>query len=160
MLGTAGLPHMLMRFYTVPDAKEARNSVVWAIWLIGIFYLLTLVLGFGAAALVGPEAIAAQHPAGNTAAPQLARAVGADCFAFELGGTLLLGVIAAVAFATILAVVAGLTIRRRRVVRARHLRQRHPPRRGDRRARRSGWRAITAVVIGIVAILGGILAHG
>ena len=54
MLGTAGLPHVLMRFYTVPTAKEARRSVVWAIWLIGVFYLLTLVLGYGAGALVGP----------------------------------------------------------------------------------------------------------
>ena len=63
VLGTAGLPHVLMRFYTVPTAKEARRSVVWAIWLIGIFYLFTLVLGYGAAPLVGPEAITAA-PAG------------------------------------------------------------------------------------------------
>ena len=59
VLGTAGLPHILMRFYTVPTAKEARKSVVWAIWLIGIFYLFTLVLGYGAGALVGPAEIAA-----------------------------------------------------------------------------------------------------
>ena len=59
VLGTAGLPHVLMRFYTVPSSKEARKSVEWAIWLIGIFYLFTLVLGYGAAALVGPKAIAA-----------------------------------------------------------------------------------------------------
>ncbi|MCY7365432.1 MAG: cation acetate symporter, partial [Frankiaceae bacterium] len=68
VLGTAGLPHILMRFYTVPTAKEARKSVVWAIWLIGLFYLFTLTLGYGAAALVGPETIAAA-PGGGPAPP-------------------------------------------------------------------------------------------
>lgn len=101
VLGTAGLPHVLMRFYTVPTAKEARRSVVWAIVLIGAFYLFTLALGYGAAALVGPDEILAAPGAQNSAAPLLA---------FELGGVVLLGVISAVAFATILAVVAGLTI--------------------------------------------------
>ncbi len=101
VLGTAGLPHVLMRFYTVPTAKEARRSVVWAIALIGAFYLFTLVLGYGAAALVGPDRILAAPGGVNSAAPQLA---------FELGGVVLLGIISAVAFATILAVVAGLTI--------------------------------------------------
>ncbi|PWJ24279.1 cation/acetate symporter [Branchiibius hedensis] len=101
VLGTAGLPHVLMRFYTVPSAKEARRSGVWAIWLIGIFYLLTLVIGYGAAALVGSEKINAAPGKANSAAPLLA---------FELGGTVLLGIIAGIAFATILAVVAGLTI--------------------------------------------------
>ncbi len=101
VLGTAGLPHVLMRFYTVPSAKEARRSVVWAIWLIGIFYLFSLVLGYGAGAIVGPDEIKAAPGAANSAAPLLA---------FELGGPILLGIISAVAFATILAVVAGLTI--------------------------------------------------
>jgi cation/acetate symporter len=101
VLGTAGLPHVLMRFYTVPTAKDARRSVVWAIWLIGIFYLFSLVIGYGAGALVGPERILSAPGAVNAAAPLLA---------FELGGTVLLGIIAGVAFATILAVVAGLTI--------------------------------------------------
>ncbi|WP_197517359.1 solute symporter family protein [Microbacterium karelineae] len=101
VLGTAGLPHVLMRFYTVPTAKEARRSVVWAIWLIGLFYLLTLVLGYGAGALVGPEQILGSPGGVNSAAPLLANA---------LGGPLLMGFISAVAFATILAVVAGLTI--------------------------------------------------
>ena len=101
VLGTAGLPHVLMRFYTVPTAKEARRSVVWAIALIGAFYLFTLVLGYGAAAIVGPDRILAAAGGQNAAAPLLA---------FELGGVILLGVISAVAFATILAVVAGLTI--------------------------------------------------
>ncbi|MGY3380561.1 cation/acetate symporter [Arthrobacter sp. TE12231] len=101
VLGTAALPHVLMRFYTVPTAKEARKSVVWSIWLIGIFYLFTLVLGYGAAALVGADTIKAAPGGVNSAAPLLA---------FHLGGPLLLGFISAVAFATILAVVAGLTI--------------------------------------------------
>jgi cation/acetate symporter len=101
VLGTAGLPHVLMRFYTVPTAKEARRSVVWAICLIGAFYLFTLVLGYGAAAIVGPDRILKAAGGQNSAAPLLA---------FELGGEILLGVISAVAFATILAVVAGLTI--------------------------------------------------
>ncbi|TFC28214.1 cation acetate symporter [Cryobacterium sp. TMT1-3] len=101
VLGTAGLPHVLMRFYTVPTAKEARRSVVWAIWLIGAFYIFTLVLGFGAASLVGADTIEAAPGGVNSAAPLLALA---------LGGPLLLGFISAIAFATILAVVAGITI--------------------------------------------------
>jgi cation/acetate symporter len=101
MFGTAGLPHILMRFYTVPDARAARQSVFWATGLIGCFYLLTFVLGFGAMVLVGHDAIVAVDKGGNMAAPLLAQA---------LGGTALLGFIAAVAFATILAVVAGLTL--------------------------------------------------
>ena len=109
VLGTAGLPHILIRFYTVPTARAARKSVVWGIWIIGSFYLMTLALGFGAAALVGPDAIIAQDPAGNTAAPQLAREIGADFFG-TTGGTIMLAFIASVAFATILAVVAGLTL--------------------------------------------------
>ncbi|SCL66035.1 solute symporter family protein [Micromonospora chersina] len=110
VLGTAGLPHILIRFYTVPTAKAARKSVLWAIGIIGTFYLLTLALGFGAAALVGGTAITAQDKAGNTAAPQLAEALGKDFFGGNLGGATLLAIIAAVAFATILAVVAGLTL--------------------------------------------------
>jgi len=109
VLGTAGLPHILIRFYTVPTARAARKSVVWGIWIIGSFYLMTLALGFGAAAIVGPEEIIAQDPAGNTAAPQLARAIGEDFFG-TTGGTIMLAFIASVAFATILAVVAGLTL--------------------------------------------------
>nr|WP_269204494.1 cation acetate symporter [Motilibacter deserti] len=109
VLGTAGLPHILIRFYTVPTARDARRSVIWAIGIIGVFYLMTIALGFGAAAFVGSGAIAEQNPGGNTAAPQLARSVG-DHFFGDTGGTVLLAVIAAVAFATILAVVAGLTL--------------------------------------------------
>jgi cation/acetate symporter len=110
VLGTAGLPHILIRFYTVPTARAARRSVLWAIGIIGTFYLFTLALGFGAAALVGGEAIRAQDAAGNTAAPQLAEALGVDFLGGNTGGAVLLAVIAAVAFATILAVVAGLTL--------------------------------------------------
>jgi cation/acetate symporter len=110
VLGTAGLPHILTRFYTVPSSRIARKSVLWAIGIIGTFYLFTLALGFGAAALVGSKAITAQDKAGNTAAPQLAQALGVRYFGGETGGAVLLAIIAAVAFATILAVVAGLTL--------------------------------------------------
>ncbi|HEY0699059.1 MAG TPA: cation acetate symporter [Micromonospora sp.] len=110
VLGTAGLPHILIRFYTVPSAKAARKSVLWAIGIIGTFYLFTLALGFGAAALVGSKAITEQDKAGNTAAPQLAQALGIDFFGGDVGGATMLAFIAAVAFATILAVVAGLTL--------------------------------------------------
>jgi cation/acetate symporter len=150
VLGTAGLPHILMRFYTVPTAKEARRSVVWAIWLIGLFYLFTLTLGYGAAALVGPERIAAAPGAANSAAPLLA---------YELGGTLLLGVISAVAFATILAVVAGLTITASASfahdIYAQVIKRGNPPPGAEVRVAR-----IAALVVGAVAILGGIAANG
>ena len=101
MFGTAGLPHILMRFYTVPDAKTARESVTYATGFIGVFYLLTFILGFGAMVLVGQDAIKQIGTGGNMAAPILAQ---------FLGGNAFLGFIAAVSFATILAVVAGLTL--------------------------------------------------
>lgn len=150
VLGTAALPHVLMRFYTVPTAKEARKSVVWAIWLIGIFYVFTLVLGYGAAALIGPEAIAAAPGGANSAAPLLA---------FELGGPVLLGIISAVAFATILAVVAGLTITAAAsfshdVYASVIKKGKASPQQEVKVAR------ITVVVIGLVAIVGGIGANG
>jgi cation/acetate symporter len=110
VLGTAGLPHILIRFYTVPNARAARKSVLWAIGIIGVFYLMTLALGFGAAALVGSKTISTQDAAGNIAAPLLAQALGERYLGGENGGAVLLAVIAAVAFATILAVVAGLTL--------------------------------------------------
>ncbi|MEP6650298.1 MAG: cation acetate symporter, partial [Lapillicoccus sp.] len=150
VLGTAGLPHVLMRFYTVPSSKQARKSVEWAIWLIGIFYLFTLVLGYGAGALVGPAAIAAAPGGANSAAPLLA---------FQLGGTVLLGVISAVAFATILAVVAGLTI----TASASYAHDIYGQviKRGEGGADAEVRVArMTAVVIGIVAIIGGIFANG
>ncbi|WP_108250263.1 solute symporter family protein [Planctomonas deserti] len=150
VLGTAGLPHVLMRFYTVPTAKEARRSVVWAIWLIGIFYLFTLVLGYGAGALIGSERILAAPGGVNSAAPLLA---------LELGGPILLGIIAAVAFATILAVVAGLTITAAASfahdVYASVIRKGAVPPNGEVRVAR-----ITVVVIGVVSIVAGIFANG
>lgn len=150
VLGTAGLPHVLMRFYTVPTAKEARRSVAWAISLIGAFYLFTLVLGYGAAALVGPDRILGAAGGVNSAAPLLA---------LELGGVVLLGIICAVAFATILAVVAGLTITASAsfahdiyasVLKSHKVTE-------DEQVRVS---RITAVVLGVAAIGLGILANG
>ncbi|MFH9110474.1 cation acetate symporter [Streptomyces albus] len=108
VLGTAGLPHILIRFYTVPTAKAARKSVNWAIGIIGVFYLMTIALGFGAAALLTPKTITDSNAAGNTAAPLLAQEIGGG--ADSTGGAVLLAMISAVAFATILAVVAGLTL--------------------------------------------------
>ncbi|MFJ1748559.1 cation acetate symporter [Streptomyces sp. NPDC088116] len=108
VLGTAGLPHILSRFYTVPTARAARRSVVWSIGLIGSFYLMTIVLGFGAAALVGSDAVRTSNAAGNTAVALLAVDLGGG--AGSTGGTILFAVVAAVAFATILAVVAGITL--------------------------------------------------
>ncbi|ADB29729.1 SSS sodium solute transporter superfamily [Kribbella flavida DSM 17836] len=150
VLGTAGLPHVLMRFYTVPNSKEARRSVSWAIWIIGIFYLFTLVLGYGAAALVGPDVIRAAPGRANSAAPLLA---------FELGGEILLGVISAVAFATILAVVAGLTITASASfahdIYGQVIKKGQISGDGEVRVAR-----ITVLVIGVVAIIGGIFANG
>lgn len=101
LLGTAGLPHIIVRFFTVKDAISARNSVFTATVLIGIFYLMTIFLGFGAAYFVGWERLKAADDGGNLAAPLLANA---------LGGNFLMAFISAVAFATILAVVSGLVL--------------------------------------------------
>jgi cation/acetate symporter len=150
VLGTAGLPLVLMRFYTVPSSKEARRSVVWAIWLIGIFYLFTLVLGYGATALVGADEITKAPGGQNSAAPLVA---------YALGGEIMLGIISAVAFATILAVVAGLTITASASfahdVYANVIKKGETDPDSEVRIAR-----ITVVVIGIVAIAGGILANG
>lgn len=150
VLGTAGLPHVLIRFYTVPTAQQARKSVEWAIWLIGGFYLLTLVVGYGAAALVGPEEIRGAPGAANSAAPLLA---------FELGGSWMLGIVSGIAFATILAVVAGLTIASSATF-AHDLynqvfkRGQATPEQEVKVARRA------SLAIGAIAIIGGILAYG
>lgn len=101
VLGTAGLPHILIRFLTVPDAKTARSSIITATWIIGLFYLLTPILGYGAALIVGQDEIANANAAGNLAAPQLAEI---------LGGPIFFAFISAVAFSTIVAVVAGLVV--------------------------------------------------
>jgi cation/acetate symporter len=108
VLGTAGLPHILMRFFTVPHAKAARSSVVYAIFIIGAFYILTTFIGFGARAVMGEGGVEAAGTGGNLAAPNLAQELGGG--AGTVGGDAFLAVIAAVAFATILAVVAGLVL--------------------------------------------------
>ena len=108
VLGTAGMPHILMRFFTVPTAKDARVSVIWAMAIIGGFYVLTLFLGLGAAMHVTPGAIASLDKGGNMAAPLLAQFVGGG--ADSMLGNLFLAFVAAVAFATIVAVVAGLVL--------------------------------------------------
>jgi cation/acetate symporter len=153
VLGTAGLPHVLMRFYTVPTAKEARRSVSWAISLIGAFYLFTLVLGFGAAALVGQKAINLLPGKSNAAAPALAFYLpGAGT-----AGTIFLAIIAGVAFATILAVVAGLAITASAsfahdIYNAVFKDGKADPTQEVKVAR------ATVIVIGLLAILGGIAA--
>ena len=108
VFGTAGLPHILMRFFTVPTAQEARKSVIWAMAIIGGFYVLTLFLGMGAAMKVGAPAIMGVDPGGNMAAPLLAQALGGG--GDTLLGNFMLAFVAAVAFATIVAVVAGLVL--------------------------------------------------
>src|SRR5512139_168620 len=108
VLGTAGMPHILMRFFTVPTAQDARKSVIWAMGIIGGFYILTLFLGMGAAIHVGAGPIAGLDKGGNMAAPLLAQYVGGG--ADSMLGNLFLAFVAAVAFATIVAVVAGLVL--------------------------------------------------
>src|SRR5271156_953096 len=152
MFGTAGLPHILMRFFTVGNAKEARKSVFWATTFIGYFYILTFIIGFGAIVLVGPNPIyhdvkGALLGGGNMPAIHLAHAVGGD---------LMKGFIAAVAFATILAVVSGLTLSGASAVS--HDLYASVFRRGavDEAAETRAAR-ITTVVLGIVAILLGVV---
>ncbi|MGH3436702.1 MAG: solute symporter family protein [Sciscionella sp.] len=150
VLGVAGLPHVLMRFYTVPNAKEARRSVSWATWAVMIFYLSTLVLGYAASALVGSKTIEAAPGGENSAAPLLA---------YHIGGTVLLGIVSAIAFATILAVVAGLTLTASASfahdVYANILHKDKTDPHDEVRVAR-----ITAVVIGVLAVVGGVLANG
>jgi cation/acetate symporter len=107
-LGTAGLPHIMIRFYTVPLATDARTSSNYVIGIVGVYLVMTTVLGFGAAALVGRDAIVTANKAGNSAAPLLALHLGGG--AGTVGGEVFIAFIAAVTFATILAVVAGLLI--------------------------------------------------
>jgi cation/acetate symporter len=150
VLGISGLPHVLMRFYTVPNAREARRSVVWATWCMFIFYLCTLVIGYGATALVGSDAIRHAPGGENSAAPLLA---------FRIGGTVLLGVVSAIAFATILAVVAGLTLAASASfahdVYANVIKRGNADAMSEVRVARG-----TALVIGVFAIVGGVLANG
>ncbi|OJX06379.1 MAG: cation acetate symporter [Burkholderiales bacterium 70-64] len=157
VFGTAGLPHILMRFFTVPTAKEARKSVIWAMAIIGGFYVLTLFLGMGAAIDVGPAQIRAIDPGGNMAAPLLAQYVGGG--ADSMLGNLFLAFVAAVAFATIVAVVAGLVLAAASAM-AHDLyvgviRSGHVTAMEQVRAAR-----IATVFVGAVAIVIGILAKG
>ncbi|HEX3788403.1 MAG TPA: cation acetate symporter [Pseudonocardiaceae bacterium] len=150
VLGICSLPHVLMRFYTVPNAKEARRSVVSATWVMAVFYLCTLVIGFGAMAVVGSSTIAAAPGGQNSAAPLLA---------FKIGGPVLLGIVAAVAFATIVAVVAGLTLAASASfahdVYANVMKHGQANPGQEVRVAR-----LTAIVIGLLAIVGGIAANG
>ncbi|MGW1893004.1 solute symporter family protein [Streptomyces sp. NPDC002004] len=155
LLGTAGLPHILSRFYTVPTARAARRSVVWAIGLIGGFYLMTIVLGFGAAAIVGSNTVRASNASGNTAVPLLALDVGGG--ADSTGGTALFAVVAAVAFATILAVVAGITLASSASVA--HDLYASLRRRGARQHSEVAVARVAAVGIGVAAIGLGLLAR-
>ncbi|MDR2240743.1 MAG: cation acetate symporter [Zoogloeaceae bacterium] len=157
VFGTAGLPHILMRFFTVPTAQEARKSVLWAMGIIGGFYLLTLFLGMGAAMKVGAPGIMAVDAGGNMAAPLLAQALGGG--PDSLLGNFMLAFVAAVAFATIVAVVAGLVLAAASaiahdlyvgVVRGEHATQTEQV-----RAAR-----IATVFVGAVAIIIGIAAQG
>jgi cation/acetate symporter len=149
VLGTAGLPHILMRFFTVPDAKAARSSVVWATVLIGGFYLMTTALGFGARAILGSAGEEAAGTGGNLAAPILAQELGGGVG--TTGGDLFLAVIAAVAFATILAVVAGLVISASGAMA--HDVWSNIVRRGEDSEREEVWVAkIAAFLIGAIAI--------
>ena len=153
VFGTAGLPHVLMRFYTVPTAKEARRSVTWAIGLIGAFYLFTMVLGYGAAWLVGASTINSLPGKANAAAPALAFWLPGQ----GIGGTIFLAIIAGVAFATILAVVAGLAITAsasfahdiyNSVIK-------HGKASQESEMKVARW---TVIIIGVLAIVGGIAA--
>jgi len=157
VFGTAGLPHILMRFFTVPTAQDARKSVIWAMGIIGGFYLLTLFLGMGAAINVGPSTIIGLDKGGNMAAPLLAQYIGGG--ADSLLGNLLLAFVAAVAFATIVAVVAGLVLASASamahdiyvgVIRGDHA----TPREQVVAAR------VSSIVVGILAIIVGIAAKG
>ncbi|GAB3684966.1 solute symporter family protein [Saccharopolyspora tripterygii] len=150
VLGVAGLPHVLMRFYTVPNALQARRSVVWATVTMSVFYLCTLVIGFGSGAVSGTDLILAAPGGENSAAPLLA---------YKIGGTVLLGVVAAVAFATILAVVAGLTLTASASfahdVYANVFKGGQADPDSEIRVAR-----LTALIIGATSIVGGILVNG
>ena len=157
VLGTAGLPHILMRFFTVPTAQAARKSVIWAMAIIGGFYILTLFLGVGAAMKLGPSNIAAVDKGGNMAAPLLAQYLGGG--ADSMLGNLMLAFVAAVAFATIVAVVAGLVLAAASAMS--HdiwvgvIKGEHATSEQEVRAAR-----ICSVIVGVIAITIGILAKG
>ena len=157
MFGTAGLPHVLMRFFTVPNAKEARKSVFWATTWIGYFYVLTFIIGFGAIVLVGTNSAFTE---GGTLVSEGGKLIGGNNMAAihlasAVGGNVFLGFISAVAFATILAVVAGLTLSGASAVAhdlyASVICKGNPPAGAELRVSR-----VTTVILGIVAVILGI----
>ena len=157
VLGTAGMPHILMRFFTVPTAQAARVSVIWAMGIIGGFYVLTLFLGTGAAMLVGPDKIASIDPGGNMAGPLLAQYLGGG--ENSVLGNLMLAFVAAVAFATIVAVVAGLVLAAASAmahdIYVGGIKGDHATPQEQVTAAR-----VSSVIVGIMAIVVGILAKG
>jgi cation/acetate symporter len=157
LLGTAGLPHVLMRFFTLPDARAARKSIAWAVTLIGTFFIMTLIVGVGARALLGPGA-EAQSAGGNLITPLLAEKLGGG--AGTTGGNIFVAVISAVAFATILAVVAGLVIAASGAVTHDLWASLRRDRTDDEAAEREEVRVarITAIGLGVVAIVVSIAA--
>ncbi len=157
VFGTAGLPHILMRFFTVPNAQEARKSVVWAMAIIGGFYVLTLFLGFGAAMHVGPETIGGIDKGGNMAAPLLAQYLGGG--ENSLLGNFMLAFVAAVAFATIVAVVAGLVLASASAI-AHDLYVNVIKDGNASQTQQMQAARIASIGVGIVAIIIGILAKG
>ncbi len=157
VFGTAGLPHILMRFFTVPNAQEARKSVVWAMAIIGGFYVLTLFLGFGAAIHVGPETIGGIDKGGNMAAPLLAQYLGGG--QNSLLGNFMLAFVAAVAFATIVAVVAGLVLASASAI-AHDLYVNVIKNGNATQAQQIKAARLASIGVGIVAIIIGILAKG
>ncbi len=157
VFGTAGMPHILMRFFTVPTAQAARKSVNWAMAIIGGFYVLTLFLGMGSAMKVGPAAIAAIDAGGNMANPLLAQALGGG--PDSLLGNLMMAFVSAVAFATIVAVVAGLVLAAASAmahdIYVGVIREEHATQAEQVRAAR-----IATVLVGAMAIVIGISAKG
>jgi cation/acetate symporter len=150
LLGTAGLPHILMRFFTVPHARAARGSVGWAVFLIGSFYLMVMIAGVGARAILGRGGEEAAGNGGNLAIPTLAETLGGG--ANSTGGEIFLAVISAVALATILAVVAGLVISASGAVA--HDVWTNVVRKGRQSEREEVWVAkVSAAAIGILAIV-------
>jgi cation/acetate symporter len=150
VFGTAGLPHILMRFFTVPHARAARGSVGWAVFLIGSFYLMVMIVGVGARAILGKAGEEAAGTGGNLAVPTLAETLGGG--ANSTGGEIFLAVISAVALATILAVVAGLVISASGAVS--HDVWTNVIRKGRQSEREEVWVAkVAAAAIGVFAIL-------
>jgi cation/acetate symporter len=157
MLGLAGLPHVMTRFYTVPDATTARRSVIWVMFLAGAFFACTTIFGLAAVHYLGPAALRVGNPGGNLTLPLLAQYLGGG--KDTVGGQLMLGFVSAVAVATILAVVAGLTLATSAAV-ANDLYV-NLVKKGKVEERQQVIVARTAaVLVGIVATLLGILAEG